>query len=225
MRLELGCPVSCADGAFGKLADVVVDPVTRRITHLVVEPHGDREGARLVPIGHLPYDEAPRDGLALTATLAEAEHFEPLRASSYLRPDEAPAQDPDWDVGIEQAYALPRDSGLDPVGVAPLDIDPHVIDVYDRVPKGEVELRRASAVMTADGHRAGHVDGFVVDRDQQITHVVLQHGHLWGRREVAIPIAAVDRVESDTIVLALSADEVGALEPVRVGRPHGDRRR
>jgi hypothetical protein len=30
MRLELECPVDCADGPFGKLADVVVDPARRR---------------------------------------------------------------------------------------------------------------------------------------------------------------------------------------------------
>ena len=224
MRLELGCPVTCTDGAFGKLADVVIDPTTRRVTHLVVEPRGEPDAARLVPVDRVVRDEAHPDELALAATVADADRFERLRESSYLRLDEFPAEDPDWDVGIEEAYALPYYTGGDALGAAPLDVD-HVMATYDRLPKGEVEIRRASAVITSDGHRAGHVDGFVVDRDQQITHVVLQHGHLWGRREVAIPIAAVDRVESDTIVLALSADEVGALEPVRVGRPHGDRRR
>ena len=91
---------------------------------------------------------------------------------------------------------------------------------YDRVPKGEVEVRRASAVISADGHSLGEVDGFVVDADKHITHFVLERGHLWGRKEVTIPIGALARIETDEVHIALSKDEVGALPAVRVGR-HG----
>jgi uncharacterized protein YrrD len=216
MKLELGCPVSCADGDYGTLADVVVDPTTQRVTHLVVEPHGSPVAARLVPV-----DVAAEggDGLALSVTREEAGHLEPLRESAYLRLGEFPAQDPDWDVGIEETYALPYYAGADGLGLGPVDFDPHVIETYDRVPKGEVELRRTSAVVTSDGHRAGHIDGFVVDGDH-ITHVVLEHGHLWGRHEIAIPIGAVATVEVDAVALSLSKDEVGALERMRLDRRH-----
>ena len=91
---------------------------------------------------------------------------------------------------------------------------------FDRVPKGEVEVRRASVVISTDGHLLGEVDGFVVGADEHITHFVLERGHLWGRKEVTIPIGAVARVESDAVHVALSKDEVGALPAVRVGR-HG----
>ena len=47
---------------------------------------------------------------------------------------------------------------------------------------------------------------------------MLEHGHLWGKREVVIPIGAVARVETDAVVLTLSKDEVGALESHRVHR-------
>ena len=91
---------------------------------------------------------------------------------------------------------------------------------YDRVPKGEVEVRRASVVFSTDDHLLGEVDGFVVDADEHITHFVLERGHLWGRKEVTIPIGAVARIERDAVHVALSKDEVGALPAVRVGR-HG----
>ena len=60
----------------------------------------------------------------------------------------------------------------------------------------------------------------MVDADKHITHVVLERGHLWGRKEVTFPIGAVARIGSDAVNLALSKDEVGALPAVRVGR-HG----
>jgi hypothetical protein len=38
MRIEPGMTVDSRNGKFGTLADVVVDPVRRRVTHLVVQP-------------------------------------------------------------------------------------------------------------------------------------------------------------------------------------------
>ncbi len=39
------------------------------------------------------------------------------------------------------------------------------------------------------------MEGFLVDPvDHRVTHVLLQEGHLWGRKEVAIPMSAVTGV-------------------------------
>ena len=75
-------------------------------------------------------------------------------------------------------------------------------------------------VREADGHHLGHVDGFIVD-DEQITHLVLERGHLWGKRDVAIPIRAVTKVETDAVTVSLSKDEIGALAEVPVHRWSG----
>jgi hypothetical protein len=48
--------------------------------------------------------------------------------------------------------------------------------------------------------------------------VLLERGHLWGRREVTIPIGAVAKVETDAVTLSLSKDQVGELPSVRVHR-------
>jgi sporulation protein YlmC with PRC-barrel domain len=221
MRLELGSPVDCADAAFGELADIVIDPSTRRVTHLVVQPHDRHEEARLVPIGRAhARDES--DGISLEFTLAEVNQLEPLVKSAYLRLGEFPVEDPDWEVGIENLFALPYYGSFAPgglgSGMGSTEIDPHVSISYDRIPKDKVEIRRESAVTSSDGHHLGHVDGFVVDDQEQIAHLVLQHGHLWGKREIAIPIGAVARIETDQVILSLSTDEVGALKPLDVHR-------
>ncbi len=41
MRLEPGSPAACTDGIFGELGDVVIDPRTRTVTHVVVERLGE----------------------------------------------------------------------------------------------------------------------------------------------------------------------------------------
>ena len=81
-----------------------------------------------------------------------------------------------------------------------------------------MEIRRSSAVTSADGHDLGQVDGFIVDGEGQITHFILERGHLWRRRDVTIPIGAVAKVETDSVTLSLSKEGVGSLPSVRVHR-------
>ena len=47
-----------------------------------------------------------------------------------------------------------------------------------------------------------------------MTHVLLQEGHLWGRKEVAIPISAVTEVDPE-IRLNLTKAQVGDLPPAK----------
>jgi PRC-barrel domain len=84
-----------------------------------------------------------------------------------------------------------------------------------------VEMRRGSAVEAADGTFLGHVDGFLVDDEGRITHLVLERGHLWRRRDITIPVTAVAQLHTDKVRLSLSPDDVAALPAVR---GHGHRR-
>jgi hypothetical protein len=81
-----------------------------------------------------------------------------------------------------------------------------------------VEIRRSSVVSTADEDAVGHVDGFLVDDSDCITHIVLARGHLWKKREVTIPLSAIDKVETDLVTLKLTKQELGELPAVKVRR-------
>jgi sporulation protein YlmC with PRC-barrel domain len=214
MRLDLDTAVNCTDGGFGELTDVVIDPPTRRVTHLVVQPQAPHERPRLVPLESAHGDDGP-DGISLERTVAQVSRLESIQASAYLRRGELPPADPDWDVGIQEMFGLPESGALGPealgAGMA-MDYDQHVAVSYHRVPKGGVEIRRASQVTSSDGHHVGHVLGLVVDEQARIRHVVLEHGHLWGKRQVAIPGRSIERFQTDELTLSLSSDEVGGLE-------------
>jgi sporulation protein YlmC with PRC-barrel domain len=83
------------------------------------------------------------------------------------------------------------------------------------VPLGEVQVRRCEHVHATDGE-IGLVEGLVIDPDDhQVTHVLLQEGHLWGRKEVAIPISAVTGVEAG-IRLNISKQQVESLPSVAI---------
>ena len=219
MRLDLGTPVRCSDSPLGELADIVVDPTTRRITHLVVKPEHGIYSRRLVPIS-LVVPTGDEHVIALDCTLEDAAGLERAEEMAYLRLGEFPVEDERWDVTVTEMLALPYYQGIDMPSAGLYAYEEGVEVRYDRVPKGEVEVRRASPVTSSDDHHVGHVEGLVVDDDQHVTHLVLQHGHLWGKRDVTIPIGAVARVEAGAVILTLTKDEVGALEGVRVHRWH-----
>jgi hypothetical protein len=185
------------------------------VTHLVVKPrHGD-DTSHLVPIELA--DPAEQDGtIALTCSHDEFEALPAVEEFTYLRLGEVKTDDPNWDVGVTDILALPY---YDSTGLAgPVEAVGDMGVVWDRVPKGEVELRRSSRVMSSDGNYLGDVDGFLVEDSDHITHFVLERGHLWGRREVTVPIGAVASVESDAVTLSLTKDEVGDLPSHRVHR-------
>jgi hypothetical protein len=93
---------------------------------------------------------------------------------------------------------------------------PHYVppdDFSDRVPLGEVEVRRGDQVHATDGW-IGSVQGLVIDpADHHVTHVLLAEGHLWGRKQVAIPITNASRV-GDSIRVELTKKQVEDLPPV-----------
>jgi hypothetical protein len=55
----------------------------------------------------------------------------------------------------------------------------------DSVPFGEVEVHRGLTVCATDGE-IGQVQGLVVEPGgHHVTHVLLQEGHMWGRKDLA----------------------------------------
>jgi hypothetical protein len=204
-EFRIGARVEASDGACGKLVRLVVDPVKQELAHLVVAP-GEHHGlGRLVPIGLVEAAEDDRIRLRITSAtfnkLDEAEDIQFL-----------PAGGDAFGYG-SHAMMLPYFSVGMPLGghrSAPM--------ATDRVPAGEVEVHRGDQVHAHDGW-IGSVHGLVVDpADHHVTHVLLQEGHLWGKKQVAIPIGAASRV-GEEIRVELTKQEVEELPPVELSSP------
>ena len=139
MRLDLGTEVRCSDGDLGELADIVIDPTTRRVTHLVVEPKHEYFTPRLVPVDLV--GSADATPIVLTCSIEEAGKLEHAEEIAYLRLGEFPVDDPRYDVQVTEMLALPYYEGLD-MPTAGVTRYGQGVDVrYQRVPKGEIEIR------------------------------------------------------------------------------------
>lgn len=206
----IGSEVLCSDGGHGELRRVVVDPVARTLTHLVVEPRHRPGSDRLVPVDLVV---SATNEIRLRCTTAEFGALDSADETQFL--PGAPGYP-----GYDEAQLLSwpyfnLGGGVSGIGLGRRR-GPQ-LTVHDRVPLGEVEFRRGEHVHATDA-MIGRVHGLVIEpSDHQVTHVLLGEGHLWGKRMVAIPISAVARVD-DGVWLNISKDEVRDLPVVDLAK-------
>ena len=200
-RFTIGADVSCTDGPCGRLARVVLDPIARLVTHLIVEPRQGHGPGRLVP---LELVGSAAGEIRLRCALAEFDSLDPAEQGRFI------ADVPDApDYRQTDTVAWPHFSYRGSKGY---------LETADTIPPGEVEVQRGEHVNATDGH-IGQVEGLVIDPDSRhVTHVLLQEGHLWGRRPVAIPIGNVTRV-AERIQVDLTKQQVQDLPPVAIDHP------
>src|SRR5580704_18373878 len=199
----IGSTAACTDGLCGAVSRVVVDPVAREVTHLVVEPEHRSGLGRLVPLDLV----TPGAGaVRLRCTREDFDQLPPAEETDFL-----PGGSGYEDYEAHEAYYWPY-YGLDVVG-EPIVANASGIVTRDMLPKGEVAVRRGERVHATDGE-IGKVEGLVIEPTHgHVTHVLLQEGHLWGRKQVAIPIGAVGRLDAGTRV-NLTKGEIEELPAV-----------
>ena len=192
IAFTMGTKASCVDGSCGEVSRIIINPATDAVTHLVIEPKHRREPGRLVPLDLVGTTAGE---IGLRCTLAEFGRLEEAEETELV------------DLGAETLGV----GGMNtPMGIS----SPVQAYVEDIVPLGEAEVSHGEHVHALDGP-IGQVQGFLVDPgDHRLTHVLLQEGHLWGRKEVAIPVSAVTGVK-DGIRLNLTKKQVEDLPPAR----------
>jgi len=183
----LGAKATGSDGLCGEVVRTILDPATKTVTYLVIEPRHRMADGRLVPVELV---EAGAGEIRLRCSIAEFDRL-------------APAEEIELVQGLDYPGGIGM--GMD------LGYQPPII-TSDNVPEGESEVAHHERVHAADGE-IGRLKGFAVDPvDHRVTHVLLREGHLWGRKDVAIPASAVASVDNG-IWLKLTKKQVAALPP------------
>ena len=166
-EFAIGAEASATDGPVGKVSRVVVDPVAKALTHLVVEP-GLRHGpSRLVPLDLV--DGGGASEVRLSCTKAEFENLEPAEETKFVPRTTSYGSFGAGDVLSWPYYGAGGVGDLDGIGGAggmgAEDGSPVPRKItYDTVPVGEVGVRRGQPVLATDG-AIGHVQGLVVHPD------------------------------------------------------------
>lgn len=201
-EIPIDAKVECADGPCGKSIAVIADRETRVVTHLALEdeslPHAPYQ--RLVPVDQVA--EVSLDLIRLRCTRDDVDKMEPFTHTRYI-----PKAGEDYThfEGGEGSVRHDMWGGASTVGEAETKV------VEENVPEGEVAIHPDMHVEATDGH-VGVVEELIGEEaTKQLTHFVLRKGHLWGKKEVIIPLSAIDHREGDTIYLSLDKKGIEQL--------------
>jgi sporulation protein YlmC with PRC-barrel domain len=205
----IGTEVVGNDGTLGELTRVAIDPVARTITHLVVEPKHRHKTGHLVPVALVSTTNA--DEIKLNCSTSDFSALGQADETHFVQGAKA-----EWNYQQSQMLTLPyytmgAATGL--VGAGPVAV------TSDVIPYGDVEVCRGDQVQATDG-AVGRVKGLVINpSDHTVTHVLLEEGHVWVKKRVAIPITAVTRVD-DEVQVTLSKQQIENLPDISVEDPN-----
>lgn len=197
INIPIHAQVECTDGSAGKSTAVIINPVTRTLTHFAVQDHESLiPTTRLVPVQLV--SESTPDKIHLTCTRAELSELELFSETHYIQNEDATIE-----------YLEPY--------LTPLDVHYLAVET-EHVPPGELAVHRGTTVEAADG-TIGTVGEFLIDPESgHITHLVLQKGHAWGKKEMTVPVGAIDQVDGSTVTLKLSKAELADLPSIALKR-------
>jgi hypothetical protein len=206
--IPLKAKVECTDGPCGESGIIILNPETQEVTHFVVQDKAlpDRE-ERLVPIDQVL--ETSRNLIRLSCTKAELAAMDHYIDTHY----QATQHEPSVDYPVDfTTRSIPR---------ATLTESRFAMETVEHIPPGELAVRRGTKVAARDGN-VGEVAELVVNPDTgHISHFVLEEGHLWGKKEVTVPVSAIDYFLEDTVYLKLDKKGVESLPTVPVKRHFG----
>ena len=192
--IPVGAGVHCTDGYGGSLTRLIVDPLARRLTHVVVYDGGVPAVEHLVPIARIA--ETTSNSVMLDCTEAALAAIEPFAEERYIS---SHASD------YEPFFAVDPFAEFEAA---------HIPLVTEHIPPGALAIGRDAQVMASDGP-AGHLTALVVDAASvDIGSIVVRVGHWLTSGEQMIPIAAVERIDSRAVYLTLARDQVATLPAI-----------
>ncbi|MEP7137857.1 MAG: PRC-barrel domain-containing protein [Chloroflexota bacterium] len=207
MEINLDVQVECTDGICGRSTYVLINPVSDQVTHLVVKEDEPPKTEYIVPVDLVA--ETIADTIRLRCSKTELEKLDPFVQTEFVQEkvlDYGGYHGGRYGMG---AYYMPYVTS---------EIRVQVSEEQQQIPPGELAIHRGTRIEAKDGY-VGHVDEFVINQENShITHLVMREGHLWGQKDVIIPISAMVDNDDDTLFLNIDKHQIESLPTIPVHR-------
>jgi hypothetical protein len=208
MDIPTKATVHCVDGVVGLSTYVIANPINHQITHLVVKSIRPSFRETLVPVTFVA--ETTPDLIELNCTRDELDKMEPFEVEEYVR-TEVPNY-LNWAYVVTTAGYIPVDPDL------PDETVEYVPVTHRNIAPEEIAVQRGARVEATDGY-VGQVDELLVNsKNMQVSHLVLNHRHIFEQREITIPVSQIDFFIENTIYLKLDKKGVAELPTTPVKR-------
>jgi sporulation protein YlmC with PRC-barrel domain len=206
MEVPLQAQVECTDGVCGSSVYVLINPIVDQVTHLVVKETVSPNTETIVPVDQNSATTA--DKIQLRCRKLELEKMDPFIQTSFIQ-EKVPDYVGNREYGVGANYYYPY--------VSPETTVYETVE-NQQIPTWELAVRRGTRVEATDGY-VGKADELVINPENgHITHLIMREGHLWGKKDVTIPISAMDRTREDTLLLKVDKHQIEALPTLPVHR-------
>jgi sporulation protein YlmC with PRC-barrel domain len=201
MDIAANTKVYCKDGFYGHVTYIILNPITNEITHLVVQEDVITYPERLVPIDLVVSSSPTQTVLRLSKSeLRKLPNFTKTEFLQSDLPSHMLTSHLMWPYIVSHAEMKTVETRS--------------------IPPDELAVHRGAMVEAVDGP-VGHLDKFVVNQaNGHVTDLVIREGHLWGQKEMTVPITEIDHIQEDTVYLKLSKSDV-ETRLKQVGGGHG----
>jgi len=196
----------------GRVDRVVLDPGTKRVTHIVVRRGLLLTEDKLIPIEAI--DRVEDQQIYLNRDVEEVEDFPEFEQTHYFLAeeiDEMKDESSTQSVNARPVYWYPT-FGLSGAGqniFAPRPV--YYAATQRNIPKDTVPLRKGARVLSSDGKHIGNIEEVLVDPEMECaTHFVVEEGLLFPDKKL-IPATWLTLVRENEVHLALDASTLGTL--------------
>jgi osmotically-inducible protein OsmY len=201
LDFEIGARVYCRDGDCGRLAKVVVDPHTQRITDLIVEKGFLLTTDRVVPIDRV--DQAGDGDIRLTVSSEDLRDYPEYREIDFREPA------PDVKAGVYNRGDIRCWQGQYSVACDEPVIPMVRRRVHEGISSELTVIERGTPVINAEG-TVGHVDHVLVSpQSGKITHLVIRKGLV--PYYPILPLSDVREVSDEAVAVDLTDKQIKGL--------------
>lgn len=213
MQFKQGVSVYTADGHdVGRVDRVVIDPLTKVVTDIVVQKGFLFTEDKVVPISLVA--SASNDRVSLRSDIDDLDKLPSFEETYYLPLTEAEAGAAAYPVGYAPPfYMYPPMGGW--VGYSmnyPSYYPPRAVDTEQNIPDDTVALREGARVISADGEHVGNVEQVLTESfADRVVSFVISQGVIFKDRK-RIPMGWVSKIEEDEIHLSVRADMLNQVQ-------------
>ena len=202
MDIPINADVFCQGEGCGRTMAIILNPVTDVITHIAVKDKGKPNTPRLVPI-NLILESTPH-AVHLKCDVTRLQNLKSFDDVEYIQ-----SVIPRYEAVYSSYY-------MEPIVIPERTT---VTVKHSHIPPYEMSVSRGARVYASNEHPIGRVDEFMVNQESgHITHLILREGHLWGQKDVSIPVSEIERMEDQQVYLKLDKKQIGELPTIPVQR-------
>ena len=192
---------SSAGEKIGSLDRVVIDPVTKKVSHIIVKEGILFSNSKVIPISYVELDG---ERIMLSKNAMELEDLPDYEEGDYVNLGDTnePAQHEEavyWYPPTNLAWWNVRDYDWYP--------EPkYVLKTRDVLPEGTIALEEGATVISKDGKDLGNIERIIVEpKAKRATHIVVSKG-IFTKKLKRIPTLWITNVTEEKVYLSVWSD-------------------